>query len=103
MLRLLALALVISILAVPSLAAANPLRCGGDARTTAEVVEGKTTHGVLSAGPDTLCPDISDDRPPLSPNLDVVIGNGSSAQAQPGPGEGQASPSRGRSPLRPRW
>lgn len=72
-------------------AGANTVRCGGDAFSSAEVVggpdrakAGSRRAGPVTASPDTLCADLSDDRPVAAPNIDVVIGG---AQGQPETGD----------------
>lgn len=89
----------------PGGAGANPIGCGGDASSSAEVVRDARPSGerpaprAIVAAPDTLCGDLSDDRAGTTsaPNIDVVIGQaptqggtalGSPQGSLPGPGRG---------------
>lgn len=95
---LLSLALV-----VPTAAAANTFGCGEDAFSSAQVVERRAQPGArpsgrgpITAGPDTLCADLSDSRRPINPDINVVIAPGS--QGGNGDEAGQPTLPQGRLP-----
>ena len=83
---------------------ANTIGCGGDAFSSAEVVDTRSAprarpakRGPVTAAPDTLCADLSDDRPPTTPNIDVMVGGSQGeGNAQAGPREGASARPGGR-------
>lgn len=67
--------LLLSLLLASTTAAANTFQCGEDAFSATEVVERRAPQRgrPITAGPDTLCADLSETRRPVTPNIDVVV------------------------------
>jgi hypothetical protein len=82
-------------LASPS-ARASTVACGGDAFSSAEVVTRKDgpRRGPVTASPDTLCADLSGDRPATAPNIDVVVGGASGQPGTDAAGQGASASGR---------
>lgn len=87
-------------------ASADTVGCGGDAFSSARVVDarkaigpGAPRRGPVTAGPDTLCADLSEDRPAASPHIDVMLGGAGVQAGQADTGQGappSATPQRRR-------
>jgi len=88
LLALLALWASPALWAAPALGAPltnDPSGCGGDAYSTAEVVEGRSRRGPIVAMPDSLCADLSPQAGP--PPIDLYA-----APGLPGPYDGGYGP-----------
>jgi hypothetical protein len=97
-LHLLGPALLVACLASTG-AGANTIGCGGDAFSSAEVVgarqsakPGTARRGPVTAAPDTLCADLSEDRPAARPSFDVMIGGTGGQTGTGDAGQGAAPP-----------